>query len=145
MIAEEVKSVNRPLLAKKGVDAEIVREGRGFKVKADRDLVFDAVQNLLSNAIKYGEPGRTIELKVSNRPDSVKLSVTDFGYGISLEEQKKIFNKFYRVKSNKKAARENGTGLGLAYVREIINVHNGEIELESNEAIGSRFTLIFPK
>jgi signal transduction histidine kinase len=75
----------------------------------------------------------------------VKLSVTDFGYGISLEEQKKIFNKFYRVKSNKKAARENGTGLGLAYVREIINIHNGEIELESNEAIGSRFTLIFPK
>jgi signal transduction histidine kinase len=145
MIAEEVKSVNRPLLVQKGVEAEIVREGRGFNVKADRDLVFDAIQNLLSNAIKYGEPGRTIEIKVANRPDSVKLSVTDFGYGISLEEQKKVFNKFYRVKSNKKAARENGTGLGLAYVREIIGIHNGEIELESNEDIGSRFTLIFPK
>ncbi|MFP8488076.1 ATP-binding protein [Gracilimonas sp. Q87] len=144
-IVEEVKSVNHPLLLQKGVDAEIVREGRGFNVKADRDLVFDAVQNLLSNAIKYGEPGRTIEIKVANRPESVKLSVTDYGYGISLEEQKKIFDKFYRVKSNKKAARENGTGLGLAYVREIINIHNGEIELESNEAIGSRFTLIFPK
>lgn len=144
-LAEEVKSVNRPLLIQKGVEAEIVREGRGFKIKADKDLVYDAVQNLVSNAIKYGEPGRTIEIKVANRPDSVKLSVTDFGYGISLEEQKKIFNKFYRVKSNKKAARENGTGLGLAYVREIINIHNGEIELESNEAIGSRFTLIFPK
>ena len=145
MIAEEVKSVNRPLLNQKGVEAEIVREGRGFNVKADRDLVFDAIQNLLSNAIKYGEPGRTIEIKVANRPDLVKLSVTDFGYGISIEEQKKVFNKFYRVKSNKKAARENGTGLGLAYVREIIGIHNGEIELESNEDIGSRFTLIFPK
>jgi len=73
------------------------------------------------------------------------VSVTDFGYGISIEDQKKVFDKFFRVKSNAKSAREKGTGLGLAYVREIMNKHNGEIELESNQSIGTRFTLVFPK
>lgn len=145
LLAEEVRSITHPLLMDKNLKTKLVREGRDFKVNGNSDLIIDAIQNLLSNAIKYGGEDRTIEIKLSHKPDHRSISITDYGYGISLEEQKKIFDKFYRVKSNKKAARETGTGLGLSYVREIINLHNGEIELESNEEIGSRFTLVFPK
>lgn len=144
-ITEDVKSISHPHLLKKNLKTKLIKEGRNFKINGSSELIFDAIQNLISNAIKYGDPNRTIEIKLSNSPDSTSISITDYGFGIDLEEQKKIFDKFYRVKSNKKAARESGTGLGLAYVREIIHLHNGEIELESNEDVGSRFTLIFPK
>lgn len=145
VVTEEVRAITHPLLKDKNLKTKLVREGRNFQINGSRDLIFDAIQNLLSNAIKYGGKDRTIEIKLSHKPDHHSISITDHGYGISIEEQKKIFDKFYRVKSNKKAIRETGTGLGLSYVREIIDLHNGEIELESNEDIGSRFTLVFPK
>ena len=100
--------------------------------------------NLIDNAIKYGDPGRTMEVDIKNTGDLLRFSITDFGYGISLEDQKKVFEKFFRVKSNAKSARVAGTGLGLAYVKEIVNQHKGEIKLESNEEIGSRFTIDIP-
>lgn len=99
----------------------------------------------MSNAIKYGEKDRTIEIELKETEDSQEISVTDFGYGISLEDQKKVFDKFFRVRSNIKAAREKGTGLGLAYVKEIVNRHDGDVLLESNDKIGSRFTIVLPK
>jgi len=144
-VVQNVCSVTHPLLSEKHLKTNIVKEGQNFKIKANSDLVFDAIQNLLSNAIKYGDPHRTIEIALQTLDHQLKISITDYGYGISLEDQKKVFDKFFRVKSNIKSAREKGTGLGLAYVREIMNRHNGEIELESNEKIGTRFTLVFPK
>ena len=63
----------------------------------------------------------------------------------SVEDQNKVFDKFFRVKSNLKAANEKGTGLGLAYVKEIMQRHDGDIQLESTPEIGSKFTLIFPR
>ena len=144
-IVQNVCSVTHPLLSEKNLKTNVTKEGKNFKIKANSDLVFDAIQNLLSNAVKYGEPRRTIEIAIQDLDHQLKVSVTDFGYGISIEDQKKVFDKFFRVKSNAKSAREKGTGLGLAYVREIMNKHNGEIELESNQSIGTRFTLVFPK
>jgi len=108
------------------------------------DLIRDAISNLLSNAVKYGDPGRTIEISLSRRDDSFALSVTDHGYGIPAEAQEKLFTKFYRVSTNEKAARQVGSGLGLAYVKEIAAYHNGSISLESNPEIGCTFTLAIP-
>lgn len=144
-VAKNVRSISNPLLSNKRLTANIETKGKNFKVRGSKELIFDAIQNLLSNAIKYGDPNREIDIDLKEEKDSVKVSVTDHGYGISLEDQKKVFEKFFRVKSNNKSAKEKGTGLGLAYVREIVHRHQGEIELESNEKIGSRFTLIFPK
>ncbi|WP_350202293.1 ATP-binding protein [Gracilimonas sp.] len=143
-IVQNVHQITNPLLSEKKLKVSASKKGKNFKVKGNSDLIFDAVQNLISNAIKYGDLNRTIETQLKETEDSILFSVTDFGYGISTEDQKKIFDKFFRVKS-KANAKEKGTGLGLAYVREIMHRHNGEIELESNEAIGSRFTLVFPK
>lgn len=143
-VVEHVQQITSPLLSEKNLTIDSKKTGRDFKVKGSSDLLFDAVQNLISNAIKYGNENRTIEIQLTEKPENIRFSVTDHGFGISTEDQKKIFDKFYRVRS-KATSREKGTGLGLAYVREIIHQHDGEIELESNEAIGSRFTLIIPK
>ena len=78
----------------------------------------------VSNAIKYGDKDRTIEIMLHEKPKELEVSITDYGFGISLEDQKKVFEKFFRVRSNIKSAKEKGTGLGLAYVKEIVSKHN---------------------
>ncbi|NUQ82665.1 MAG: HAMP domain-containing histidine kinase [Bacteroidetes bacterium] len=115
------------------------------KARADYVLMGEVVQNLLSNAIKYGDPGRNILVSMGESADQILMSVTDFGYGISPADQQKLFTKFYRVRSHPKAAQQVGTGLGLAYVKEIISRHHGSITLESTPEIGCRFTIRIPK
>ena len=144
-VVNDVKMVSNSLLTNKKMKANISSIGKNFSILANKELVFDAVQNLVSNAVKYGDPARTIQIDVISTASNVSVSVTDYGFGISVEDQKKVFDKFFRVKSNAKAANEKGTGLGLAYVKEIMTRHNGDITLESNSEIGSKFTIIFPK
>ncbi len=144
-LVNDVKSISNALLSQKNLKITISAKGTSFIVSGGKDLLFDAVQNLVSNAIKYGDPDRTIDIELEDNSDHIEVSVTDHGYGISIEDQQKVFDKFFRVRSNIKSAKEKGTGLGLAYVKEIMHRHNGDVQLESNEEIGSRFTLIFPK
>ncbi|MEO1022541.1 MAG: HAMP domain-containing sensor histidine kinase [Bacteroidota bacterium] len=144
-IVEDVKTVLNPLLSEKKLDTKVIPHGDSFEIEGSKDLAFDAIQNIVSNAIKYGDENRTIELELTEDKEHIKIGITDHGFGISIEDQKKVFDKFFRVKSNPKAAKEKGTGLGLAYVKEIMNRHAGDITLESNSKIGSKFTLIFPK
>lgn len=140
-----VTMLSKPLLSSKSLSLSVTETGKKFNLEADKDLVFDAIQNILSNAVKYGEPERIIDIDLKSTRDSVIVAVTDHGYGISIEDQNKVFEKFFRVKSNSKSAREKGTGLGLAYVKQIMQRHHGDIALESSAKIGSRFILTFPK
>ena len=144
-IVNDVRSISNSLLTQKNLKIDITAKGTHFVVSGSKDLLFDAIQNLVSNAIKYGDKDRTIELLIHEKPTTLEVSITDHGYGISMEDQKKVFEKFFRVRSNIKSAREKGTGLGLAYVKEIVSKHNGDIQLESNAEIGSRFTIALPK
>jgi len=144
-VIEDVTMLSKPLLSSKSLSLSVTETGKKFNIEADKDLVFDAIQNILSNAVKYGEPERVIDIDLKSTRDSVIVAVTDHGYGISIEDQSKVFEKFFRVKSNIKSAREKGTGLGLAYVKQIMQRHHGDIALESSAKIGSRFILTFPK
>jgi len=144
-IVNDVKSVSNSLLQEKNLKIDISAKGTDFVAKGSKDLLFDAIQNLVSNAIKYGDKDRTIEIELKETDAAFEISVTDFGFGISLEDQKKVFDKFFRVRSNIKSAREKGTGLGLAYVKEIVNRHKGDVLLESNDEIGSKFTIVLPR
>ncbi|MEP1150702.1 MAG: HAMP domain-containing sensor histidine kinase [Balneola sp.] len=141
----EVSKLSKPLLTSKKLAISISKSGKDFVIEADGDLVFDSIQNILSNAVKYGDPERTININLKSTDKNVSVAITDYGYGISIENQSKVYDKFFRVKSNYKAAKEKGTGLGLAYVKEIMQRHNGDISLESTPKIGSRFILTFPK
>ncbi len=111
-------------------------------IYASEDLMTEAIQNLMTNAIKYGGENRTIEMELYTNSDTVRFSITDYGYGIPPEAQSKLFTKFYRVPNAKST--EIGTGLGLAYVKEIVTRHGGTISLESNPQIGCRFTITMP-
>ena len=134
----------KPLLEDKSLDARLTVSGEVPQVMAVHDLIRDAIANLISNAIKYGDPGRRIDIIVSLQNRSVVTSVIDHGYGIPADAQEKLFTKFFRVTSNEKARKQVGTGLGLAYVKEIAEYHNGSVTLESNPEVGCKFSLIIP-
>jgi signal transduction histidine kinase len=111
-------------------------------IYASEDLITEAIQNLMTNAIKYGGENRTIEMELRADSDNAVFSITDYGYGIPPEAQSKLFTKFYRVPNSK--SKEIGTGLGLAYTKEIVTRHGGTISLESNSEIGCCFTITLP-
>jgi len=105
------------------------------------DLFADMVRNLLSNAIKYGPKSRPIDVNLLSENNQLILSFTDYGFGIDEKNRDQIFEKFYRINEYQT---ESGTGLGLSYVLEIIKKHKGNIKVESNKNIGSRFIVSIP-
>jgi signal transduction histidine kinase len=102
------------------------------------------VSNLLSNAVKYSDPGGRVQVAVhSGSPGWVELSVSDDGIGISEEDQREIFDEFFRSSSPDVRARP-GSGLGLAIVDRIIRRHNGRIQIRSELALGMTVRVELP-
>ncbi|MBM4368366.1 MAG: HAMP domain-containing histidine kinase [Deltaproteobacteria bacterium] len=113
------------------------------RVHADADAVAEALINLLGNARKYG--GDKVKIRFLAREESggVSFAVEDDGPGISLVEQRRVFDKFYRS-NNLLSRRTEGSGLGLAIVAGIVAAHKGRVSLESVEGAGSRFSIWLP-
>jgi len=114
------------------------------KILIDREAVSEAIVNLIDNAVKYSDDNKFIKMVISSENDFVFIEVQDKGIGISEEEQKKVFDKFYRVSSGL-VHTTKGTGLGLSLVKQIMDAHKGKILLKSKIGEGSSFKLIFPK
>jgi signal transduction histidine kinase len=102
-----------------------------------------ALTNLLDNAMKYSGEAKEIEIRLEQRDGFVRLAVTDHGIGIPREEQKKIFEKFYRV-STGLVHDVKGSGLGLSIVQHIVEAHCGKITVESEAGQGSTFMIHLP-
>jgi two-component system, OmpR family, phosphate regulon sensor histidine kinase PhoR len=102
-----------------------------------------ALVNLLANAIKYNRPGGEVRLEAAQAGDLVRISVRDSGIGISSEELRRIFERFYCVDKARSRA-TGGTGLGLAIVKHITERMSGTVNVESQIGKGSTFTLLFP-
>ncbi len=126
-----------------GFEIEIELPAELIMSKIDKDAISQALLNLLSNAVKYSEDRKYIRVEVRKDSNSALISVTDNGVGISKEELKKIFDKFYRV-STSKVKETRGSGLGLTIAKHIIEAHGGTIEVESEEGKGSTFTIRLP-
>jgi signal transduction histidine kinase len=111
----------------------------------DRDAVAQALMNLLDNAVKYSEHAekKEVVVRVSERDRRISISVTDHGIGIPPAEQKKIFEKFYRV-STGLVHDVKGSGLGLSLVKHIAEAHRGTVSVESAPGRGSTFTVSLP-
>ena len=105
----------------------------------------NVIFNLLDNAVKYRDPDRPLELDVATWNDKEKLyfSVKDNGVGIKKENLKKIFEKFYRVHTGN-VHDVKGFGLGLAYVKKMVDLHKGEIHVESERGKGTKFIISLP-
>ena len=126
-------------------DIELIRgERTGLHVLGDRSLLTAAVSNLISNAISYSPDGKPVSVtqKVM-RGTVLHLRVTDRGIGIAPEDQKRVFERFYRV-DKARSRSTGGTGLGLAIVKHVVANHGGNIKLWSRPGTGSTFTIELP-
>ncbi|MBB3700742.1 response regulator [Flammeovirga yaeyamensis] len=102
--------------------------------------------NLLSNAFKYTPHNEKIEVKISEEEHQIKISISDTGEGFPSEFKEKIFDRFYQIsKELRKNQKNYGTGLGLAISKNIIELHQGELQVESEEGKGSCFTILLQK
>jgi PAS domain S-box-containing protein len=111
-------------------------------VIADRDKISSVISNLIGNAVKYSPGGTDIEIKCVIENDKVSVSFKDQGIGIKPEDAKKIFDRYYRVQSNKNHV--SGFGIGLYLSAEIIHLHAGEIWVESGNSQGCIFYFNLP-
>jgi len=112
-----------------------------LNITVDPDRLKRILNNLLDNALKFTESG-SISVVVTDRNDDVEVSVSDTGIGIPESEIPNIFDRFYRTSSTEKT---KGTGLGLAIVKSLVELHGGEIGVESEVKKGSRFYFNLPK
>ncbi len=110
----------------------------------DGDRLVQVFSNLVDNALKYSRPGGTVILRARSANDDIFVSVVDDGIGISPEEQKRIFERFYQVDRSRKGGTGRGVGLGLAIAQQIILAHHGDIQLESAPGQGSTFIIHLP-
>jgi PAS domain S-box-containing protein len=113
------------------------------QIDCDPDNVRQVLSNLIDNAVKYSPGGGVIEVRVERQPNAVRFSVRDEGLGIAEFEQRRIFEKFYRVDPNLSRG-IGGTGLGLYICRELVRRMNGQIWVESREGEGSTFAFELP-
>ncbi len=113
-------------------------------VKADRQKFKQILFNLLSNAIKFSkQDGGVITISVKKESDMAKISVSDTGIGIKEEDVPRLFQKFEQLDSGI-ARKYDGTGLGLAITKQLVELHGGNIQVESNYGEGSTFTFFLP-
>jgi len=118
--------------------------GESEKIKVDRNKMIQVMTNLLSNALKYSPDGGDIRIIMNEDPEKLYVTVADSGLGIAKADLARIFDKFYRVESEK-VKKIGGTGIGLPIVKYILELHNGGIEVKSEEGRGSEFTFFVPK
>lgn len=132
----------RPLAEQKHIELEYTPELTVYS-KIERDRMWEAIYNVLDNSIKYTREDGKVTVNLSKDENNVIIEIKDTGIGIASDEIYKIFDRFYRV--DKARARETGgTGLGLSIALTAVELHGGNIQVESEEGVGSTFRIIIP-
>lgn len=129
---------------RKGVRIYMEASHGEVKAQGDRALLESAILNLVENAIKYNRGGGSVKVGIRDLGESLEVAVEDTGLGISKEHLPYIFERFYVVDKSR-SKKLGGVGLGLSIVKEVVLLHDGRIEVESELGKGSKFRLILPK
>ena len=116
---------------------------RGVRVCGDADMIRQATANLISNAVRYTPEGGTITVSVSTDDDMCAIAVRDTGIGLSPDEAKMVFSRFWRADAGRTRER-GGLGIGLSVVKEIVDRHNGRVLVEGEKGKGACFTILLP-
>lgn len=139
---QDLASTFRSAVEKAGMELVIQYDQIKDEVYVDVDMWEKIVLNLVSNAFKYSDEGR-ITVKVTQAGNEVRLSVSDTGVGIPNDQLEKIFDRFHRIE-NIQGRSQEGTGIGLAMVKELVRLHKGSIHVESEVGKGSTFIITLP-
>jgi signal transduction histidine kinase len=142
-LADVVVSL-QPLALKKRLNFTYEKPAEDIHLPMDPKLIRRVFVNLLSNAIKYVEEEDDVTIRVSYNDDEVQIAVADTGPGIPPEYHATIFERFSRVPDSRGRTIE-GTGVGLAMVREIVQLHHGDIKVTSQLGMGATFTVTLPR
>src|SRR5436190_5513099 len=143
LLVQEVADANRPLATRKQQTIAVAAPPNQAAM-CDVDRIREAIDNLVSNAVKYSPIGGAIDLLVGREGDGIMVQVRDQGAGLSPEDISRLFGRFQRL-SAKPTAGETSTGLGLSIVKRIIDLHNGQITVESaGPGQGANFKMSLP-
>jgi signal transduction histidine kinase/CheY-like chemotaxis protein len=140
----EVVTVVKSLAGRKGIELSVVVQPEDLVVYADKGKFKQVIYNLLSNAIKFTPDNGSVfvDAKILGEHSDLLVTVTDSGVGIPAEHIDKIWTEFYMIQGEHQ--KQKGTGLGLALVRKLVELHGGHIEVFSQEGKGSTFTFTMP-
>ncbi len=131
-----------PLAQEKNIDLNFTHDEEEIIMTFDREKMRFILNNLLTNAIKFTPNGGKIDVAAQSESNQLLLSVSDNGIGLSSSEAEKVFDRYYQVR--KKDATQIGDGIGLALVKELVELLNGTISVKSTEKLGSTFTVCLP-
>ncbi len=144
-LAEDLVAVHSQLFLDNGIELTFENKTghHSYMAEIDEDLIREAMVNLLSNAMRYTSEGGSVTVRVERDRRNVLLSVQDTGMGIAKEDIPRVFARFWRSDASRERA-AGGLGVGLALTKEIVDRHNGTISVDSEEGVGTTFTLRLP-
>ncbi len=143
-IIDEAVELMVPEADKKGLKFEVTIDSGLFPIHADRQNMETVITNLVSNAVKYNREGGRITIGVRNRGEFIEITVADNGVGIDKENLSRIFDKFFRIRSDY-TRKVVGSGIGLPLVKAIVEAHFGTITVASEMEKGTTFTVLLPR
>ncbi len=144
-LADDLVMAHSQLFQDNGIDLTLENETGhdSFYAEIDPDLIREAMVNLLSNAMRYTSEGGSVVVRVARDRHNVLLSVQDTGMGIAKEDIPRVFSRFWRSDASRERV-AGGLGVGLSLTKEIVDRHNGTISVDSEEGVGTTFTLHLP-
>jgi signal transduction histidine kinase len=144
-VVREVLSTLQPVAKKKRIRLIELPNGQIPPVAADKSLITQVLTKLLENAIKYSPERTAVNVSTMLEAEAVRIVVEDRGYGVPAESIDRIWEKFYRVAREGHEKDEESTGLGLAFVKEVVEQHGGSVSVESEVGRGSKFSFALPR
>jgi signal transduction histidine kinase len=142
-LARDLAAAAEPLAEQRGIQLRLKLDQRLPAIGADAEKIETVLRNLLSNALKFTPAGGAVEIETALSESCVTAAVTDTGIGISEADYGRVFERFVQIDSSS-SRQYSGTGLGLALVKEFVELHGGEIHVDSEIGLGSRFWFALP-
>ena len=144
-IVEDAVQFIKPIATEENLTVTLSMEETQCFVNCDSRRIKQVLTNLLSNAVKFTPEGGTIDISLRGlKEDSmVEICVADSGIGISEKDQQRLFTPFTQIDSSL-SRQYDGTGLGLSLVKQLTELHDGQVKLESEEGVGSKFYVCLP-
>jgi len=144
-VAREAIATMQPAAKKKRIRLVEQPNGTIPPVAADKSLITQALMRFLDNAIRYSPERTTVTVSTVLEAEAVRVIVEDRGYGVPTESIDRIWEKFYRVARDGQEKDEESTGLGLAFVKEVVEQHGGSVAVETEVGRGSKFSFALPR